>query len=144
MSDAVVPVEAPGRRGSYFARHWRGELSLPKSWWVNGVLLCGLLLNGILGALLFGVFNVLNQSHPGVGPADLEMLLYLAIALTAYIWVAVGIWRSAGNYKGPALWKWWAKIGVCLSIVINGWIVAGNLVVIQRAASTAGTTIVPR
>jgi hypothetical protein len=143
MSDAVLPVEAPAKKGSYFARHWRGELSLAKSWWVNGVLLTGVLVNGaILGALI-GVANVYNQSHLNSGTADMEALVYLALAVTSYVWWAVGIWRSAGNYKGPAVWKWWAWIAICLGIVLNLWLFAHNVALIVQAATTPGHTLMP-
>jgi hypothetical protein len=41
----------PPASSSYFARHWRGELSLPKSYWLNGALLFGVGCNVIFGVI---------------------------------------------------------------------------------------------
>lgn len=41
---AAHETAAKPRRRSYLARHWRGELSLPVSYWVNGCLVSVLIL----------------------------------------------------------------------------------------------------
>lgn len=136
MSDAVLPVETPAKKGSYFARHWRGELSLAKSWWVNGFLLWNLLVNGAL----FGVFTaIVTLSHPTAALAMLEAAIYYAIAIPVYIWAIVGIWRSASRYTGLALWKWWARIAICLGMVISVANIVGTFRAVQQVAAYGGT-----
>ncbi len=136
MADSVLPVEAPVKKGSYFARHWRGELSLPKSWWVNGVLISGVLVGGAGLGLFTAVFNL---SHPAPGLGWTETAIYLAIAISVYIWAVVGTWRAAGKYKGPALWKWLAWIGICAGVLMSVRVVAGDLVTVQQVLTYGGT-----
>src|SRR6516225_6094339 len=59
---------------SYIARHWRGELSLPRSYWINGVLLnIGLQFAiGIIGEI------GLNVVHSNV---------WVGLACTIAVWV---------------------------------------------------------
>jgi len=44
------------RSGSYIAWHWRGELSLPKSFWINGVgiLIAFVALGRIFATIVMG------------------------------------------------------------------------------------------
>ena len=79
---------------SYFFRHWRGELSLGVSWWVNGVVLAALtvlldLYGGSLGLdrhldtrLGFSIFL-------GVG-------LFMLLLVPA--WQVIGIFRAADRH----------------------------------------------
>ncbi len=136
MSDAVLPVEAPVKKDSYFARHWRGELSLAKSWWVNGFLISGVL----VGGCGIGIFTaVFNQTHPSVPLAWAETAIYLFIALTVYVWAIVGIWRSAGNYRGLALWKWLARILICVGVLASIRMMIVDLTVVHQALINGGT-----
>ncbi len=105
------------RSGNYIMRHWHGELSLPRSYWLNGVLLWGLLVNmGGLVALTVLVFAVGNKSAPLTWSA---LGAYLAIEITVYLWALVGIWRSAGRYTGPAIWKVLARVAICLGVIVS-------------------------
>jgi hypothetical protein len=106
----------------YIARHWRGEFSLPQSYWVNGVLI-GLPLN-----LYFQVIGAEFEADLVQSPTrfiEAVLLPFFAFVLL-YVWQAVGIWRSAGHRiaEGKSGWSWVARIVV----LINGFAVASNLV----------------
>lgn len=75
---------------NYFHRHWAGHLPLPLSYWVNGALLSGMIV--VIGEA------VARQIEDGGGSLRLlsaVALVFLLLSLLAWIWSAVGIWRSA-------------------------------------------------
>src|SRR5947209_19993561 len=61
---ALPPPLPPPPSNNYFARHWRGELSLPKSYWVNGVVF-GLLVGIAVASVGYGV-NRSGEAQPVV------------------------------------------------------------------------------
>jgi hypothetical protein len=73
----------------YISRHWRGELPLYVSFWVNGVLL-HFVLAAILIALAAGGAMYSNDSAFDL----LTVYGILALRLVA-VWQLIGIWRSA-------------------------------------------------
>jgi uncharacterized membrane protein len=106
-SHALPPPLPPPGAQNYFARHWRGELSLPLSYWVNGTLcgvLSGLFIAG-LGALIYRE----GEARPLVWLISLTTVWFLIVVLS--IWQVVGIWRSATHYQqnGRRFWGGVAK-----------------------------------
>jgi hypothetical protein len=106
-SHALPPPLPPSGAQNYFARHWRGELSLPLSYWVNGTLcgvLSGLFIAG-LGALIYRE----GEARPLVWLISLTTVWFLIVVLA--IWQLVGIWRSATHYQqnGRRFWGGVAK-----------------------------------
>lgn len=101
-------------RRSYIKRHWRGELSLPVAYWLNG-LLAGF----VLAALMYIIpWNELLSDAPLYFLAALFFVLAFEWAATA--WQSVGIWRSATRYSangGPKRWAQLAKIMVVIGIL---------------------------
>ncbi len=93
---------------SYLVRHWRGELSLPVSYFVNGMPLYVAL------SLLWIAFLFSDSS--------IAELIALAIATFVIIfWQAVGIFRSASNHVslgGSNIWAGAAKVMVILSVLV--------------------------
>lgn len=99
--------------GNYLVRHWRGALSLPKSYWLNGV---------ILGAIVsFAAPPLINILHEAVGSLQISAILwfvFIAFFLAFWTWTQVGIWRSAGHHAnrgGSDGWAIAARIMVGLS-----------------------------
>jgi hypothetical protein len=97
---------AAARSSSYFARHWRGKLSLPRSYWLNGVLLWGFGFN-LLQVVAFTITVNLLSDSPTM--AIVIGIAIIALALVAYIWALTGIWRSARAYRGPRVWAFLAR-----------------------------------
>lgn len=86
---------------------WRGEVTLFKAYWVYGFAV-SVLLNGLM-LMLLGLTQMTPNS---------PFFMVLWIATTAYgVFIAVAIWRSAGNYKGPKVWMALARTMVVLSIL---------------------------
>jgi hypothetical protein len=112
---------------SYIARHWRGELSLPRSYWINAVLL----------NIAFR-FAITLLAEIGMAVLHTNVWAGLAVTVAAYalmmlwlvvgIWQLVGLWRSATYYVG---WPVWA--GIVKLQVILGWL--AYLILIATIAS---------
>ncbi len=93
----------------YITRHWRGDLSLPVSYWVNGQLF------GI--GYRLGAFFIFDHPDPSISYALLSLLIVIVIGLGMQVWQSVGIWRSADKYiqRGKRhIWAYLAQIAVVL------------------------------
>jgi hypothetical protein len=88
------PLKATGGQ-NYIARHWHGELSLPVSFWVNG-LFANILASIVVIALSRG-FDFKEAFDPGV--ALLTVALIWIITFGIALWQLVGNWRSATRYQ---------------------------------------------
>ena len=78
---------------------WRGEVPLARTGW----------LYGLIGMIVLVAPLMLIS---GLGPASdaKPLLLLLSAATLVYAaFMAVAIWRSAGNYRGSHAWRWLAK-----------------------------------
>jgi ATP-dependent protease ClpP protease subunit len=111
-------MQAPAQRNftsaNYFIRHWRGELSLPVSYWVNGSLLFG------GSSILLG--KLVNNAEELFSLRQVAALsiAYLIFTVASWFWSAVGIWRSASRHKyrgGASGWAVIAQIMVVLGAV---------------------------
>lgn len=105
---------------NYVVRHWRGELSLPVAWWVNGFL---------VNVLLIITDTAITEL--GTDTTRTGALLYIGFGVVIYViyvWQVVGIWRSAGNYikkfenakdKSSRAWGRAAQVITIIGIIIN-------------------------
>jgi hypothetical protein len=87
-----------------FGRFWRGQYSLPRSFWAFYVLGWPIACIGLtLAAIPFFLLHV----HPFGGILQIGYLLYP-------LWAGVGVWRSARAYPftGAARFWAWAAQGV--------------------------------
>jgi hypothetical protein len=124
--EGVYPSQ---RGGNYFARHWRGELSLPRSYWLNGALIFGLGCN-LLFIAAFAATVALVRSSTGL--AIFLLLCVQALDIAGYVWALVGTWRAAGHYQGPRFWAILARIGMSLGVLVSIAHVTQNLSLIAR------------
>jgi hypothetical protein len=94
------------------ARHWRGELSLPRSYWINYLVL------GIGVGLAFGPLGAAINQRGVEQPVWWLISLGLTwIAITLFtIWSATGVWRAATAYRraGKRFWGATAKVTIAL------------------------------
>jgi hypothetical protein len=108
----AVP-QKPAR--NYLVRHWRGELSLPVSYWLNGFLV---LLAATAAGVAFSSFIEGNQVAAGA-PMASALVGFIIVIVLLSSWQLVGIWRSATRYSagGKKFWGAAAKVIVLLGIV---------------------------
>ncbi|MBM6582975.1 DUF4339 domain-containing protein [Microvirga sp. BT689] len=98
-----VAQPSPPSGGTWMSRHWRGELSLARSYWFVGVGIT------VLMSLGFNLIALLKDQ--GLTAAAAFAALYVTV------WQSVGIWRSAGNHirkGGNWLWAYAARLQVIL------------------------------
>jgi hypothetical protein len=120
-------VGADRKRSNYFARHWRGELSLPVSYWINGILAGIATLSVNVGVHVATDFK--DDFQPGIALATETLIWTITSAIT--IWQLVGVWRSATHYR-KALKIFWgvvAKVAVvlCAALWVHDFAVTGAL-----------------
>ena len=97
----------------YIAKHWRGEFSLPQSYWVNGVLV--LMPFNLYLRFLGDAFEAEPPQSPTV--YVFAFLLPFLAFLPFAAWSGVGIWRSAGHRiaEGRLGWAWVARVVILLN-----------------------------
>jgi hypothetical protein len=96
---------------SYIKKHWRGELSLGISYWLNSFL------GNIVAVSAVTAINVNIADSP-------SPTLILAAAVTQYsllfavsVWQITGTWRSANNHKQDTGRKFWASAAQAMLVL---------------------------
>lgn len=121
MASAPPRLAGAPSKGNYFLRHWRGELSLRLSYWVNGPFA------SLLGMILVFATVALLDTGGGLGAyRNLVVVGGTWLAMSAVlVWEVVGVWRSAGrphpNAAGKVLISEWgsvARVVVVLGAII--------------------------
>lgn len=110
-------------KNSYVGKHWRGELSLPVSYFVNGVI--GAI---VATAIALTIAEILfAETSPWSLFIGLALIWASVLAIT--VWQCVGIWRSSDQHSargGSVFWATAAKVMVVLGIFQTGTIIAQN------------------
>lgn len=79
-----------------------GHASLARIFWLYGVAV------GIAMAVVLAFLG-------GFAPTASRVVVVLLFAYQVAWYVA--LWRAAGRYTGPALWKWAARAVVCMPLI---------------------------
>lgn len=85
-------AESSSRNSSYFLRHWRGELSLPVSYWLNCFSL------NVAFKMIFENLSLPELSKDYLHLYLFSMVIMWSLVAVITLWQAVGVWRSARNY----------------------------------------------
>ncbi|WP_188261989.1 GYF domain-containing protein [Azospirillum tabaci] len=115
-ADDKIPARSVGEKRSrlgrsYIARHWRGELSLGVSYWVNGFL-------GNIAAMAAaaGLTAALPDMYdPMIGLVGIVLISALVLLVT--LWQVVGVWRSARSHKSRGGKAVWARIAQFMMVL---------------------------
>jgi hypothetical protein len=108
----------PEKKPSYLVRHWRGDLSLAVSYWLNGFLL------NIAAVATVGAYVAYSSSETDDGITKSFVILNGVIALLIIVsaWQYVGVWRSASKNPargGSRVWSGLAKVMVILARLMH-------------------------
>ena len=98
-------------KAPYLLRHWQGVLSLPKSFWLSGLLIVL-----VFGGLYFILMRLDIADYPILVSAGM-IGLWLAL-LAAILWFAVGVVRAADRYEAQhpkRIWSATAKGAMVLT-----------------------------
>jgi hypothetical protein len=105
---SVAPIPAPV--DSYWTRHWRGALSLPISFWINGNLLSAA---SVALIMVVGSSDAASEMPRWFSAAGVVHWLSL---LMLTIWQLVGIWRAARNYLLQGKSRCWGRLAQAMVI----------------------------
>jgi hypothetical protein len=109
------PINSISAKPNWFLTHWRGEASLGISYWLNGMLL-GSVLPGVI-VLGYSLFHPLRH-HLRIDA--LVTLILIALQLSLWVWVIVGITRSANRHTargGKLFGANTARVLMCISVI---------------------------
>ena len=126
----------PAKRTNYFVRHWRGELPLATSYWVNGFLAGILSFAGV--AFFTGILGQIQTNYVSL----LVGLAMWTIVWAITLWQLVGIWRSAsrpGANGKVSRWAGLAKVAVVLGLLRTAASFAGEGIPTLTAAANQGS-----
>ncbi len=104
-------AQKPSSRG-YFARHWHGEMSLVRAYWVNNILVAT-----PLAFLLTGLMTWISVKGDSLQVSAITLLIGVPLLMSLDVWCIVGGWRSADHYlreDGSLLWGWLARLTLAL------------------------------
>lgn len=107
------PSAPSTRSGSWVARHWRGELTLKQSYWINMGLLS--IPFALIGAVLGASGETVFADAPRVFSA--VMLAVLASCFVVGPWQIVGVWRAATRHVATTGRRLWARSAQVVSAV---------------------------
>jgi len=119
---------------AFFRRHWNGDYSLARSYWVNNLLVS--LFAPLLGVLLL---PWLGNNFPA-RYASAGVLAVTGLGLLAWCWAAAGTWASAAKHAsrgGRQGWATAAQIMICLGFLKTCTDVARLLPPLQEHARVA-------
>ena len=117
----------------YIKRHWRGELSLPRSYWLNGFLLTFLVL--LISKLVLDPLLVGMGQRREIEDIILTVVIFDAFLVVLSTWQVVGIWRSANAYRTMYLdepKRHWATVAQFLCVL--GILRAGAMIIQEAEA----------
>ena len=100
----TVAEPLPPSSNNPLIRLWRGEFSLPATYW----------LWGLFGNLVFWVAFELSK---GATSNVAVLLLLILLGLAYYVICIVGIWRSSGRYTGNKIWRDLARSMIVIGIL---------------------------
>lgn len=112
-SSRVASGDGRGWIAAYIGAHWRGEQSLPQSYWVNNVLLAVPLFMA-----LNGLMSWISLKGEALQAGSIAILLGWPLMVVLNVWCIVGAWRAAREYAridGSPLWTFLTR----LSLVLN-------------------------
>ena len=100
---------------NYFARHWRGELSLPVSYWINGAILANATI-----VILFLVAGRMDNNDYSLRIISFVYLGIVLFSVVVWFWSVIGIWRSSSRHVergGMSFWAYIAKFMVVVGFI---------------------------
>ena len=120
----------PARRSGYIAAHWRGELSLAQSYWVN----C-LLISVAMRIINIALAGAVRSTHISLTTALVMMVVFVVLSVAITVWQIVGTLRSAA-FSGSR-WAILVNILMVLSALVLLSTLIANVRTIEATARGA-------
>jgi hypothetical protein len=110
MRKGQEEVQSIEQKAGFILRLFRGDVSLPITYWVFGIL---------IGNVVFRfIIKIVERNNFEISPPKMNLWLIFALYCFAAIYgifMLISIWRSAGKYKGRVVWAYLARIAVLVS-----------------------------
>ncbi len=119
------PIE---KKAGFIARLFRGEVSLPITYWVFGVLIGNVAFQIILKIIEFNYLEIVTSQ---VGAWSVMGFYWSAIGYSIFMLIA--IWRSAGKYQGKEIWAGLARVAVVLGTLA---LITSFIIGLQQGSDT--------
>ena len=84
-------------------KFWRGKITLWRSYWLVGELLNALFILVVFNFEIYLFGNQFSNSLPFLDFTNFSIFSKVTLVIWT-IFITVGIWRSAENYKGNIIW----------------------------------------
>lgn len=85
-------------------RFWRGEITLWRSYWLVGEILNALFILAIFNLeIYFFNNNQFTNSLPFLDFSNFTLISKLILIIWT-MFITIGIWKSAENYRGSIIW----------------------------------------
>lgn len=126
---ALAATKANDISSNYLVRHWRGQLPLATSYWLNGIALVLLFV-----AIYVAISLVDITDYPRL--ISVAIICIWPLTVVAQTWLSVGIWRSAGRYSKVHPKRYWG--GIAKLFTTLGWISALSAFVTQGLPQMGG------
>jgi hypothetical protein len=105
------------KKDNFIVQVFKGDVSLPITYWIFGVLIGGVSARFILAAIES------NYSQLAMDKNGLILVESVYWGIIAYsVFILISIWRSAGKYEGSSVWSGLARAAV----IINAFLIAVN------------------
>lgn len=114
-AEAFGPEGSSPRSKNYFVRHWRGQLSLPVSYWINGLL-------GNVLILILLVTVSRWRVRTAIPLSVVSSILAYITTLALCVWQLLGIWRAARSHALRGKPRIWGALS-CLAVAGAAWLV---------------------
>lgn len=130
-ADYPHPGAAARKKSSYIGAHWRGELPLAQSYWINVFLI------GVISLIVENMMiPLLRAQHLSLTTLLILLAIYAPLRLVVTVWQVVGTFRSAAlSGSGWAVVVNIVMIFAVLGTIGSGFSTAKNLQMIARAAA---------
>jgi len=128
METETIENQPMEKKSGLIARLFRGDVSLPITYWVFGFLIGNVGFQIILKII---EFNYLEITTSQAGAWSVMAFYWVAIGYSIFMLIA--IWRSAGKYQGRAIWAGLARVAVVLGAL---GLIANFIVGLQQGNDT--------
>jgi hypothetical protein len=115
-------------RTSYLVRHWRGQLPLRVSFWLNY-----LLLSLVLIVATAAIAVALMRAFPGTVASGGRVAVWIVL-VAVYVWQVVGAWRSASAGPNTHPERQWGTAARAALLIVG---LSGGAVLIEQAGRHA-------
>ena len=128
MESDTVAAQAVENRSNFVARLFNGDISLPVTYWVFVVLIGNFAFQIVNKIIEFNYFDIITTQT-----GSWSVMAFYWVAIGYGIFMLIATWRSAGKFKGNAIYGRFARFAVVLGTLV----LVGNFIVgLQQGSDT--------